>query len=413
MDKKTLLGKIILTLFFFNLSSALPALIIVTSPTATDNWTKGSVATIRWTYSGFINPGAQKVIIRLRQDTRVVCNIADDITLTAGSFAWTVGAAPCADIAAGRYYVRVRIEGGEIGDSPEFTIRDFDVMLAPDLALERPNGGEKWEFGKHQTVKWRAARLTQRLNLQLYKDGRYLADIARNCIANNTTARNTGIFSWKVGIDCNGRAHGTGHGFSLRIVTTDGGLSDSCDRTFDISRPVGKGLQAITLTNDRILTGKVSRSDAGSYGWGGNQDPRAGNYWNDLQNTEVKEIGLITYDLSPLPRNIHIESAVLDLSFQFISGDPFGKLGNLMIDAIEFEEITRQLYSRIGVNLYSKTGPPATVDVTERVTLLYVHNVSRFQCKIRFSHPGDGDRQNDWISFTTLRCPLIVRYSRN
>jgi hypothetical protein len=83
MGKKTLWGEVILALFFFNLSSALPALITVTSPNTTDTWIKGSVATISWTYSRFANPSSQKVIIRLRQGSRVVCNIADDIPLTA------------------------------------------------------------------------------------------------------------------------------------------------------------------------------------------------------------------------------------------------------------------------------------------------------------------------------------------
>jgi hypothetical protein len=95
--------------------------IIVTSPSAGNEWCLGSTHTITWTKSGTMPATAA---VRLRRagapETELAVVSITDSTANDGSLGWTIPAS----VPAGDYFIRVRTNSPDvIGDSPIFKIK--------------------------------------------------------------------------------------------------------------------------------------------------------------------------------------------------------------------------------------------------------------------------------------------------
>lgn len=176
--------------------------ITVTQPAPSDVWYMGVAHDISWTFSGYSNPGGVKVIIRLRQGTTNVLDIADDVPLTQGVYSWTP---PLTGIAAGTYSIRVRIPGGDMGESGEFQLK------LPAIEVVTPGGGETWKQQETHPIQWTSEGSSSPVRISLYQDGALAGFLGPNI-------SNTGNYSWKIDKFQNGITIGPGQ-YKVRVTS--------------------------------------------------------------------------------------------------------------------------------------------------------------------------------------------------
>jgi hypothetical protein len=176
--------------------------ITVTQPAPSDVWYMGVVHVISWTFSGYSNPGNIKVVIRLRQGTTNVFDIAENVPLTQGVYSW---APPLEGIPAGTYSIRVRIPAGDIGDSDEFQLK------LPAIEVVAPDGGEAWKQQESHSIQWTSEGSSGPVRISLYQDSAEAGILAPN-------APNTGSYSWTINKFTNGNTIGPGQ-YKVRVAS--------------------------------------------------------------------------------------------------------------------------------------------------------------------------------------------------
>jgi len=103
-----------------------------------------------------------------------------------------------------------------------------------------------------------------------------------------------------------------------------------------------------------------------------------------------------------LPDGIIIDRAVLNSQIEALGADPFGKLGDLMIDHLRFTAINNATFAAPGTELGAlvartpipAVGTPAAFEITDAVSEDYVNRVAvmnRTQYRIRFPHDTTDD----------------------
>jgi hypothetical protein len=176
--------------------------ITVTQPAASNVWFMGTVQTISWTFSGYSSPGGIKVNIRLRQGGSSVLDIANDVPLTQGVYSWTPS---LTGIPEGTYSIRVRIPGGDSGDSGEFQLK------LPSIEVNAPDGGETWKQQETHSIQWTSEGISSTVRISLYQGGAAAGILAMN-------VANTGSYSWKIDKFTNGTAIGPGQ-YKARVAS--------------------------------------------------------------------------------------------------------------------------------------------------------------------------------------------------
>ncbi len=120
--------------------------ITVTSPNGGENWTKGSTQTLRWNYTG--NPGST-VSIEVVKGTAIKV-IAQNISIGAdgsGSFNFTF---PYSTPLGSDYLVRIT----STSNATCTDTSDAPFAIIPPITILSPNGGEEWQQGSTQTIRW-------------------------------------------------------------------------------------------------------------------------------------------------------------------------------------------------------------------------------------------------------------------
>jgi|GEM_PF-4623963 len=123
--------------------------ITVTVPNGGGNWQQGSTRTITWSYTG--NPGSN-VKIELLKGTTVdrVINASTSIgSGGSGSYDWVVPY----NKALGSDY-RIRITSTSTTAYKDTSDAAFTISAGPPFTVEVPNGGETWQQGSSQTIRW-------------------------------------------------------------------------------------------------------------------------------------------------------------------------------------------------------------------------------------------------------------------
>ncbi len=120
--------------------------ITVTSPNGGEKWTKGSTQTLRWNYTG--NPGST-VSIEVVKGTafRVIAQNISIGSDGSGSFNFTF---PYGTPLGSDYLVRIT----STSNATCTDTSDAPFAIIPPITLLSPNGGEEWQQGSTQTIRW-------------------------------------------------------------------------------------------------------------------------------------------------------------------------------------------------------------------------------------------------------------------
>ena len=143
--------------------------VTLTAPNGGEAWSSGATQNITWSASGV----TADVKLVLFKDGVKKGNIALNLPVGSGPYAWTVGAyiGGTAPVGSG-YTVRVVDMNGVFRD-------DSDAPFAiVGVTLTSPNGGETWTSGSVQIITWIASGVTGSVKLVLFKDGVKAGNIA-------------------------------------------------------------------------------------------------------------------------------------------------------------------------------------------------------------------------------------------
>lgn len=120
--------------------------ITVTSPNGGENWQSGSSRAITWTSSGLTNVKIDYTV----NDGSTWASVVSSTAASTGSFSWTIPST------INSTNCRIRIS--DAGNSAAVDASDAVFTIAPavvaKITVTVPNGGEIWQAGSSQTIKW-------------------------------------------------------------------------------------------------------------------------------------------------------------------------------------------------------------------------------------------------------------------
>jgi hypothetical protein len=159
----------------------------------------------------------------------------------------------------------------------------------------------------------------------------------------------------------------------------------------------------ITLTSESALDGYRLNDGTGS----SSKDILVGN--GELVNPtgELVARGFMSFDLSDIPTGATIENAELRFYQKEIQGNPYEKLGNLVIEHIYYgASLDDSAYNTPALGtamLDVETLPQAWYILSDPTFVTWVQaslgaGLSRQQFRLQFSQETDGDGQEDWIA---------------
>ena len=153
--------------------------IIITSPTATSVWLKGTNGTITWTRIGTMDPNVK---IQLFLDSVKKLDITTG-TENDGSYDWAIPAT----LAAGWYNVRViTLDGKVTGKSAEFKIANGRITVTA------PTAGVKWQRGLTYDITWTSeGAVNANVKIRLYQGTTLLTTLV-------ATTPNDGAWRWTI-----------------------------------------------------------------------------------------------------------------------------------------------------------------------------------------------------------------------
>jgi hypothetical protein len=141
------------------------------------------------------------------------------------------------------------------------------------------------------------------------------------------------------------------------------------------------------------------------------------------QGGELVSRGFVSFDLSAIPVGADILSVELRFYQQAVMGDPYGKLGHLLLECVSYGDslepagydapaIGEQMLDvrTASETWYTLSGEPLT-SWLRTVTALSlppsaIGGQRRFQLRLRFAQETDGDGQEDWIAVVPGGTPL-------
>ena len=190
-----------------NVSAVPTASITVLSPNGGEQWEIGSTQTIKW--SSVNAPSGSWVALFLTNGLLIAQGLP-----TTGSYSWEIPTQYCAgDVCFSQlqpgndYKIEARLYTGPSlclglcpSSTPQPTLlsRDysdapFSIVAAPtpipSITVLSPNGGEKWEIGSTQTIKWSSVNAPS---------GSWVALFLTNGLLIAQGLPTTGSYSWKI-----------------------------------------------------------------------------------------------------------------------------------------------------------------------------------------------------------------------
>lgn len=132
--------------------------------------------------------------------------------------------------------------------------------------------------------------------------------------------------------------------------------------------------------------------------------PQVGDLGAESRGREVRQF--LSFDLSSVPPNSLVTSAVLRLDQFVVVGAPYATLGPVLVDHVDYGTLdaddfaARALRTGLGPLSNSAALGGRSCDVTEAVAQDVALGRTRSQFRLYFAPPGsDGDLQNDFASF--------------
>ncbi len=200
---------------------AAPPALRLLSPHGGERWLIGNVHPVTWQATSY----AGLVRLVLYDGNTKVGQITGGLSAGAGTYSWTVGRHSGGTTPAGaNYRVRIVSNDGVLSDWSDSTF----VLESQALRLTSPNGGESWAIGSVREVTWSAADYSGLVRLVLFDGSTKVGAIATGLGAT------AGPFSWTVGQHQGGTAP-AGAGYRVRVVSSDGTVSDWSDAAFRLA----------------------------------------------------------------------------------------------------------------------------------------------------------------------------------
>lgn len=161
--------------------------------------------------------------------------------------------------------------------------------------------------------------------------------------------------------------------------------------------------ESVTVQSDPALDGFLANNGNGST----TEDIYVGN--GDLvePDGELVARGFMSFDLSSIPEGAAIESVELRFYQGAIEGEPYSKLGNLLLEQVVYgDQLDASAFSAPALNsaaLAKQTSPNswyvlADAAIAEWVADDLASGRSKFQLRLRFAPETDGDGEEDWIT---------------
>jgi len=160
--------------------------IAVTSPNGSETWQAGTIGTITWTYTG--NTGSSVRIELLKNGTlnSTIAASAAIGTNGSGSYNWAI---PPTQTQGTDYTIRITsTSSGSVTD----TSNGVFTILGPSITVTSPNGGETWNAGSTQTIRW-----TSTGGVGSYVKIELLNGSTATTIASSTPT-SSGSYSWTI-----------------------------------------------------------------------------------------------------------------------------------------------------------------------------------------------------------------------
>ncbi len=168
----------------FTIYSGPPPTITVTSPNGGESWTSGTGHLINWTHTGNIS----RVDIEYSTDNGSTWNSIETDRNNTGAKYWTVP-----DDTSTEAKVRVLSSAGsEIFDESDAVFTIADAYTTPVINITAPNGGESWEAGTSQDIKWTGTGTLEAVEID------YSVDNGATWKQITSYTGNDGTFSWTV-----------------------------------------------------------------------------------------------------------------------------------------------------------------------------------------------------------------------
>jgi len=222
-----LLPLMIFTIVFISSSFALAVnTITVTSPNGGEVWELGSTQTIRWTYTGTLGTKVRIELYWKGVLSRVIASSASIGNGGSGSYTWTV---PVGQKKGPGYKVKVsstrKSYYNDMSDK-EFTITNAEPTSS--ITVTSPNGGETWQAGSVQTIRWTySGNPGTAVKIELLKGG-----VVNQTITSSASvgSNGSGFYSWTVPLSL-----GAGSDYRIRVTSTsNGAYTDTSDNNINI-----------------------------------------------------------------------------------------------------------------------------------------------------------------------------------
>jgi hypothetical protein len=191
-------------------------------------------------------------------------------------------------------------------------------------------------------------------------------------------------------------------------VDTDDEVKEGDERNNQLSADVevveaATEPESVTLQSDANLDGFQTNSGDGST----TEEIYVGNGELVEPHGELVARGFMSFDLSDIPEGATVEGIELRFYQGDIEGDPYGKLGNLLIEQVVYgDQLDATAFSAPALNsaaLAKQTSPNswytlADAAIAEWVADSLESGQSNFQLRLRFAPETDGDGEEDWIA---------------
>lgn len=159
----------------------------------------------------------------------------------------------------------------------------------------------------------------------------------------------------------------------------------------------------VTLVSEGPLDGYRLSDGTGS----NSTDILVGNGDIEIPTGELVARGFLSFDLSDVPVGATIESAELRFYQKEIEGDPYEKLGNLVLEHVyygaSFDDGAYDTPALATAVLDMETSAPAWYILSDPTLMNWIQSslvtgLARQQFRLQFSQETDGDGQEDWIA---------------
>lgn len=195
---------------FFSIVEPPEPTITVTSPNGSEQWIIDSVVTITWESENT----SGDVKIELSRTNGTSWQTLTESTDDDGDFEWQVVGPP-----AETCLIRINDIDKPVSDVSDAA---FAIKGTPKIVLTAPNGGESWEIGTTQKIRWTSEYIDGKVKIDVSRDN----GAAWSVVAEDVT--NTGSYDWLV----KGPATSTA---LVRVSAMDNSTADSSDATFLIT----------------------------------------------------------------------------------------------------------------------------------------------------------------------------------